>query len=738
VRVAAQSASNPDPIFASYVALANGLVGDLGGICLLDGKLKARGQSGDLTVEPLTKWITSLGWSGLHTREPAARAQGSGRWCAAMPVEQTDGTLLGVFCVCQRLASPPTQPSRFASALSARLRPLLDCIHRDFAAAIPTRTKVQMLTERTAELEWLFKVTTNLKGAVDDKRIIEELIAAATERLQSALGVLCIPEKHLTVIHENKTDASASLLEAWSHTQLHLLTWVQRQNRPLVVNGVGRQGKTLPRCKVLCVPVVQESGRVIGVLAFYNSSQAPDYLSRNVFLARHIGRQAASIVEAQFDLMTGLYTRSGLDQMCAGFLDGMDFSERSVIYLDIDHMHVVNELHGFELGNELIVRVADLLSTTVLPPGSLACRISGDRFAIVLDNSTSKHAVEVADALQAAASRIVMGPSKGDFDVSISCGVSALLPMPDGLTRAIAAAEIACKSAKTRGRNRVEVYAFEDNSMMRRHSDALAVGQLRSALKSNRLLLHAQRIVPLQNPSLPGGYELLLRLCQEDGTLVAPSPLIEAAQRYQLLPSIDRWVTERAMQMLAPYRGMLQTRGIGISINVSGQSIGDETFIQSFTQFLKEARLPRSCISVELTEQAAITNLGQATRMVGILTTLGCGFALDDFGTGANSLSYLKALQVSRVKIDGSFVRDILKDRNSLATVKAIVELAKGLGIETVAEYVESADIAKEMRRLGVDYAQGYAYGRPEPLSEVLESLSHDESQRLHKLFLET
>jgi diguanylate cyclase (GGDEF)-like protein len=737
MRAAARSASSPDPIFVSYVALANGLVGDLDGICLLDGKLKARGQSGDLTAEPLTKWIMSLGWSDLQARAPAARAQGSGRWCAAIPIEQTDGTLLGVFCVCQALASPPTQPSRFASALSARLRPLLDCMYRDFTAAIPTRTKVQMLTERTAELEWLFKVTSNLKGAVDDKRVIEELLAAATERLQSALGILCIPDKHLTVTHESKNDESAILLEAWSHTQQHLITWVQRQNRPLVVNGVGRQGNNLPRCKVLCVPIVQESGRVIGALAFYNSSQAPDYLSRHVFLARHIGRQAASIVEAQFDLMTGLYTRGGLDQMCAALIDGVDFAERSVIYLDIDHMNVVNELHGFELGNELIVRIGDLLSSTALPPGSLACRISGDRFAVVLCNSTSKHAVEVAAALQSAASGIVIGPSKNVFDVSISCGVSALLPMPDGLARGIAAAEIACKSAKTRGRNRVEVYAFEDKSMMRRHSDALAVGQLRSALKANRLLLHAQRIVPLQNPSLPGGYELLLRLREEDGTLVAPGPLIEAAQRYQLLPSIDRWVTERAMQMLAPYRGMLQSRGIGISINVSGQSIGDETFIQSFTQFLKEARLPRGCISIELTEQAAITNLGQATRMVGILTALGCGFALDDFGTGANSLTYLKALQVSRVKIDGSFVRDILTDRNSLSTVKAIVELARGLGIETVAEYVESADIAKEMRRLGVDYAQGYAYGKPEPLSEILESLAHDESRRLHKLFLE-
>ena len=738
MKTATRSASPADPIFASYLALAQGLVADLTDICLLDGQLQAGGQQGELTAEPVTKWLLSLGWSDAQTREPAARAHGPRSWWVAIPLEQTDGTLLGVFCVSQPQSQPPTQPSRFAAALGVRLKPLLDCIHRDLAAAVPLRSQVQMLTERTAELEWLFKVTGHLKGAVDDRRMIAELLEAAADRLHSALGILLIPEKHLTLRHEARKDLSPGLLGAWSKTRQHLLTWVQRQNRPLVVNGVGRQGKNLPRCKVLCVPVAQDSGRVIGILAFYNPPEAPDYLSRQVFLAQHIGRQTASIVEAQFDLMTGLYTRSGLEQMCAALPEEVDFAERSLVYVDIDHMRVVNELHGFELGNELIVRVADLLSPPLLPQGSLACRISGDRFAVVLHDSTSAHAVQVAKSLQLAASRIVIGPSQDVVDVSISCGVSGLLPMPDGLARAIAAAEIACKAAKNRGRNRVEVYAFDDNSMMRRHTDALSVGQLRAALKADRLLLHAQRIVPLQNPSLPGGYELLLRLRDVDGTLVAPGPLIEAAQRYQLLPSIDRWVTERAMQMLAPYRSMLQTRGIGVSINVSGQSIGDETFITSFTRFLQEARLPRGCISVELTEQAAIRNIGEATRMVAILTSLGCGFALDDFGTGANSLTYLKALQVSRVKIDGSFVRDILTDRNSLATVKAVVELAKGLGIETVAEYVETDEIARQVRRLGVDYAQGYAYGRPEPLSEVLEGLAHDESRRLHKLFLET
>jgi diguanylate cyclase (GGDEF)-like protein len=735
---ATRSAQPPDPIFTSYVALANGLVGDLTGICLLDGSLRPRGQHGELNGQAATKWIRSLGWTELNETAPMASAFDSHQWWTGIPLEQSDGTLIGVFCVSQRIPSAPTQPSRFAADLALRLKPLLDCIHRDLVAAVPANAQIQDLTARSSELEWLFKVTSNLKGGVDGKKVLQELVAEATSRLNSALGVLCIPDKHLTVKCENDKEAATSMLEAWSQTREHLTTWVQRQRRPLVVNSVGREGNSLRRCKVLCVPVVREAGRVIGLLAFYNLPGAPNYSNRQTFLARHIGLQAASIVEAQFDLMTGLYTRSGLDQVYSGLLDTTNLVESSVIYLDIDHMQVANEQHGFELGNELIVRIADLLSAPLLPDDALAARISGDRFAIVLPRSASADAMKIAETLQTAASQLVIGPLKEVFDVSISCGICALAPMPEELGRAIAAAEMACKSAKNRGGRCAKLYAFEDGSMMRRHADALAVGQLRSALKADRLLLYAQRIAPLQNPSLPGGYELLLRLRDADGTLVSPGPLIDAARRYQLLPSIDRWVMQRALQMLAPYRGMLRTRGLGMSINVSGQSICDETFVQQFTQALNDANLPRHTVSVELTEQAAITHLAIAAKMVTRLAELGCLFAMDDFGTGANSLTYLKALQVYRVKIDGSFVRDIQSDRNSKATVKGIVELAKGLGIETVAEYVENAEIVQEVRRLGVDYAQGYAIGMPTPLTEVLESLAQDESRRLHMLFLET
>jgi diguanylate cyclase (GGDEF)-like protein len=734
---ASQFARPGDSSFDSYVALANGLVADLTGICLLDGSLEPSGQQGELTGIPVVEWVRSLDWTESHDIRPAAGMRVAYRWWTAIPLQQTDGALLGVFCVSQRLAESSTQPARVAADVALRLKPLLDCIHRELSTAVPARARLEVLTGRAAELEWLFNLTADLKGTVDDKSILEHLVAQATARLSSALGVLYVPDKRLTIKCEHDKEAAAQLLEQWCQTQEHLITWVQRQRRPMVVNGGARAGG-LNRCKVLCVPMERNAGHVNGALIFYNPPQAPNYTSRQVFLARHIGRQAASLVEAQFDLMTGLYTRSGLDQMYSDLADAADGGESSVLYVDIDHVRVANELHGFELGNELIVRVADLLSTPLLPDGALAARISGDRFAVVLPGTIPEEALKVAHCLQDAVAKLVIGPSKERFDVSISCGVSSLVPMPDGLARAIAAAELACKAAKGRGRNRVELYAFEDGSMMRRHADMLAVGQLRSALKSERLLLYAQRITPLQDPTLPGGYELLLRLRDKDDVLLSPGPLVDAAQRYQLLPTIDRWVVKAALQALGPYRAMLASRGLTVSLNVSGQSIGDEMFIQHFTQLLKSANLPRQCISVELTEQAAITNLASAKSMVVRLGALGCGFALDDFGTGANSLTYLKTLNVDRVKIDGSFVRDVLTDRNSQATVRAIVELAKGLGIETVAEYVETEEIAAEIRRLGVDYAQGYAFGRPEPLGGLLESLAEDESRRLHKLFLET
>jgi diguanylate cyclase (GGDEF)-like protein len=737
MKMRAQPAVATERMFQSYVDLTQALLGGVTGLCLLDGDLDCVGQHGRINADALGPWLRGLGWGGKEpvSRRPCTNRQASGRWATALPLETSENELLGVMCL-EQTAAGKEPPARHAALLAQKLKPVLDCLYRELAASQPERKKLQTLTERTAELEWLFRITSDSKGSSDEQRALEQLLAAATERLKSAFGVLVVPDKNLCVEHVRDGRNEGALREAWARARPSLITWVQRQRRPLVVNGAGRAGR-MARCKILCVPVVRESGRVIGALAFFNPPQARDYQNRHTFLARHLGRHTAGVVEAQFDLMTGLYTREGLEQMYARLADTPGPGERSVIYIDVDHMHVVNELHGFELGNELIVRVADLLAPPQVPDGSLVGRISGDRFAAILPQADAREAVGVAQRLQAGITRLAIGPAQNPIEVSVSCGVAALVAMPQGLTRALAAAELACKTAKKRGRNRVELYACADASMMRRHDDAVAVGELRAALKADRLVLFAQRIAPLRDVSLPGGYEILVRLIAPDGGLVAPGSLINAAERYQLLPSIDRWVASRAVRMLSPYRSMLKSRGLKISLNLSGQSVGSDDYTQQLANDLKAADLPAGCLTLEITEQAAVSSLGKANEMIGRLSPWGCRFALDDFGTGSNSLTYLKTLQIARVKIDGSFVRDIVTNPRSQATVRGIVELARGFSIDTVAEFVETEAIAEKVRELGVDYAQGYAFGRPEPLDVILESLTHDESQRLHRLFLE-
>ncbi|EQD44656.1 diguanylate cyclase/phosphodiesterase, partial [mine drainage metagenome] len=219
--------------------------------------------------------------------------------------------------------------------------------------------------------------------------------------------------------------------------------------------------------------------------------------------------------------------------------------------------------------------------------------------------------------------------------------------------------------------------------------------------------------------------------------IVLPGTLVQVARRYQLLPMIDQWVVRKTLQLLAAHREILEARRIGISINLSGQSIGDEEFTRELGEALRAAHLPAGCITFEITEQAAVSSLARADEMIRRLAPLNCRFALDDFGTGSNSLAYLNALPIARVKIDGTFVQDILSNSRSQATVRGIVELARGFSIDTVAEFVESDAIAKRVRELGVDYAQGYAFGVPEPLETVLAGLHREASRQSPRLRLE-
>jgi len=720
-------------LFDTYAGLFEALLGAKARFGFCDRHLETLHTIGEPVSPDVLPWLQGFQVPSHHVGEPRVHTTRfeTGQHGVALEMRDAKGRFLGALAI--EIDTPVWERlGEWApKVVATRIEPGLQVLHRELVAQSKLATRSGVIAERAQELEWLFGLSTRLTNHAGDDESLKNLLDAACERIGAEFGGIVIPEKRVSLT--SGAERAPKLASAFEQAGTHLLKWVQRSEKPLVVNTPAANAPRTLACRLLAVPIVQRTGRAIGVLVFLNSLRAPEFVARHLFLARHLGRQVAPILETQFDATTGLYTRAALERQFGKAGRGTGKTEGTVIYIDIDRLHVINDVHGFEIGDEVIVRIAELLGPPLLARSALAARVSGDRFAVVLEEVETDTAVTLAMALQGAASQIAIGPADQRTEISLSCGVAALVDVPQSLARALAAAELACKTAKDRGRGRVELYAVADRSMMRRQDDVIAVGRLRAALQADRMVLYAQRITPLQDTARGVGYEILVRLRDEDGSIVAPGEFISAAQRYQLLPSIDRWVMERAFRQLAPFASVLVERGISISINVSGQSIGDTGFMHRFTDQLVASGLDPATITVEMTEQSSIGNLPNAIDLVRRLRQTGCRFALDDFGTGSNSLAYLKGFPVTRVKIDGSFVHDILTNARSEQTVQGIVQMAKGMSLETVAEFVENMDIARKVRSLGVEYAQGYAYGRPEPLEDILRALQEEETRRGHR-----
>jgi EAL domain-containing protein (putative c-di-GMP-specific phosphodiesterase class I) len=272
---------------------------------------------------------------------------------------------------------------------------------------------------------------------------------------------------------------------------------------------------------------------------------------------------------------------------------------------------------------------------------------------------------------------------------------------------------------------------------VRRRDEDLAVSDLLESIAAGELQLHAQPIVSLHDSRHPMGFELLLKSratpCAEDG--VYPVKLIEVAQRFQLLSVLDRYVIDQAFAILAPHRELLARQRITVSINVCGQSLCDADFTSHFIEELRRSRIAPGCIVVEVIEQVALADLQRAGEAMRRLRTAGCGIAIDDFGTGANSLAYVHQLPVTRLKIDGSFIRDITTNKRSEAAVKGIVQLARDFVLQTVGEHVETPEQSEMLRRLGVDFGQGYLFGKAEPLDAAIATLTEREAASSSGIF---
>jgi diguanylate cyclase (GGDEF)-like protein len=426
---------------------------------------------------------------------------------------------------------------------------------------------------------------------------------------------------------------------------------------------------------------------------------------------------------ATHDSLTGLHNRLEFEARLGLAIDyhrdrGVEFA---LLYLDLDQFKVINDTCGHAAGDDLIRKVAWLVKERLRETDTLA-RLGGDEFGVLLYGASQDAALALAEGIRISIAELRFDWEGRSFPITASIGLLNIDSYVASVDDALSAADQACYLAKDCGRNRVQLYRPDDQQVQVRRGEMRWVERLNSALDHDQFVLLAQEIRPRQSAgheSEAPRLELLLRMLAPDGSWIAPMAFIPAAERYGLMPRLDRWVIARACRELAELRATGKPLPVCM-INLSGASVSDPSLAEYIATCLRQHDLPGTQVGFELTETAAIGNLASASQLMRALRKLGAAIALDDFGSGMSSFSYLKALPIDLLKIDGAFVRDINSDPVDRAVVEAIQRIARVMGIKTVAECVEHEAALKTLTRIGVDYVQGFHIGRPCLLTEVM------------------
>lgn len=453
-------------------------------------------------------------------------------------------------------------------------------------------------------------------------------------------------------------------------------------------------------------PIRDRSGEIVGAVVVF----------RDVTKERRLKR--ALSYQASHDALTGLINRREFDNLLAEALAGARRGEgpHCLLYVDLDQFKVVNDTCGHSAGDRLLRDVTGLLQGHVRTADTIA-RLGGDEFGILVRSCSAEQAARVAEGIRQAIRDYRFSWGQITTGIGASIGVVEITGRSESCASLMSAADIACYAAKDAGRNRVHMYDSSEASG--RHREMYWVSRVTRAVDQGQLELHFQPIMPTgaESPQLPAFYELLVRLRDDDGQLALPGEFIPAAERYNMVTAIDRWVLQRAVQALREH-GSGEDPPFLLALNLSGMSIGDRSFLEYALSLTEEPVIARG-LCFEITETAVITSMDEAVFFMRELRKRGCRFALDDFGSGLSSFHYLKNLPVDFLKIDGQFIGSVTSDAVDRSMVEAISHVGRALGIATIAEKVESAEVFAELRRLRVQFAQGYHTGKPTPIAQL-------------------
>jgi len=458
-------------------------------------------------------------------------------------------------------------------------------------------------------------------------------------------------------------------------------------------------------------PMRNDEGELIGaVMVLHDVSQA-----------RRLTKQLS--YQASHDALTGLYNRRMFEEVLQSALLNVQEEDRhhALCYVDLDQFKIVNDTSGHMAGDELLRQLAALMQGCIREVDTLA-RLGGDEFGVLLENCPISKASVVADKIRQAVKDFRFSWQGKAFEVGASIGVVSISAENVDMASIMSAADVACYAAKDMGRNRIHVYEPTDAALAERHGQMHWANRIVKALDEVRLVLYSQPVISLEPDYRSQHVEILVRIKDEDGSIINPDRFIPAAERFNLMPRIDRWVIHNTFKFLSEESCNDAEKRV-TAINLSGTSLADDSLLAYIRSTQKEFNINFDEICFEITETAAIGNLSKATHFMNELKKQGCLFALDDFGSGLSSFAYLKNLPVDYIKIDGAFVVDMVNDPIDRAMVEAITRVGEVMNIKTIAEWVENEETLQMLRETGVDFAQGYHMGKPEEI-KVLEIYS--------------
>jgi diguanylate cyclase (GGDEF)-like protein len=606
----------------------------------------------------------------------------------------------------------PTRQAWNETVVKGLLKPVLRCLEN---CMVLERSIEHAHNDDHAALDLLLGVDEDDPSGPSP---LHRLVRHCVEHLDCSVGAIVITDKSMVVTHSVNGDDGKVSRELLSRTQKNLLAWAQLNNRTMLVNHVGRS-QDLPAYKILSCPVRGADGSVAGVLALFRAPEQPDFDLKDVRILEYIARRAIGILDSRHDALTGLANKFTFERRVQTALNRGANDAHSLLYIDIDRLQSINEAFGFQAGDEVIKRLAEAIQNQ-LRPVDMASRLGGDRIAVYLHGQSVDAARDMAEGL----ARRMAALSYLRDQKSLSATLSVGLVQPEGskqnLAHVLAAAEIACKRAKLGGGNCV-ITASGNTSLQKLPQSFHESVMLQHALTNNEFRLQAQPIVGLAlSTDETMGYEVLLRLRDAQGQLIAPEKFLDIASRYGLMTAIDRWVISNAALAMKDSDVDDDMPSQHITINVSSDSLSSGDYAEFALNEIARAGCSPKSFRFEIKESVAIENVALASRFIHTLRAAGCQVGLDDFGVRLSSFADLKDLPVQYLKIDGSIVRRVADDKYSESVVQGIAKAAEILGVFTIAEHVETPEIAERLRDLEISFGQGFHFGKPRPIEAVL------------------